>query len=52
LTTTQNGADFIDWKWLQSLPTAKQTTYLHHVKLEEPLTIKIDGKQSRAVILP
>ena len=52
LTTTPNGDDFINWKWLQSLPTAKQTTYLHHVKLEKPLTIKIDGKQSRAVIIP
>ena len=52
LTTAQNGDDFIDWKWLQSLPTENQTTYLQHVKLEEPLTIKIDGKQSRAVIMP
>lgn len=52
LTTSKNGDDFIDWKWLQSLPTEKQTTYLHHVKLEKPLTIKIDGKNSKAVILP
>jgi CheY-like chemotaxis protein len=52
LTTVQNGDDFIDWQWLQSLPTENQTAYLHHVKLEEPLTIKIDGKQSRAVIMP
>ena len=52
LTTSENGEDFINWKWLQSQPTAKQTTYLHHAKLENPLTIKIDGKKSRAVILP
>jgi hypothetical protein len=52
LTTSRNGDDFIDWKWLQALPAEKQTTYLRHVKLENPLTIKIDGKQSRAVILP
>jgi hypothetical protein len=52
LTTSKNGDDFIDWKWLQSLPTEKKTTYLHHVKLENPLTIKIDGKKSLAVILP
>ena len=52
LTTSQNGDDFIDWKWLQSLPAEKQTTYLCHVKLEKPLTIKIDGKKSLAVILP
>ena len=52
LTNSQNGSDFIDWKWLQSLPSAEKTTYLNHVKLNSPLTIKIDGKKSRAVILP
>jgi CheY-like chemotaxis protein len=52
LTNSQNGSDFIDWKWLQSLPSAEKTTYLNHVKLDSPLTIKIDGKKSRAVILP
>ena len=52
LTHSQNGRDFIDWKWLQSLPSKEKTTYLKHVKLDHPLTIKIDGKKSRAVILP
>jgi hypothetical protein len=52
LTDSQNGIDFIDWKWLQSLPTSESTTFLNHVKLESPLTIKIDGKTSQAVILP
>jgi len=51
LTVSQNSNDFIDWKWLQSLPAAAKTTYLNHVKLDHPLTIKIDGKNSRAVIL-
>jgi hypothetical protein len=52
LTNSQNGSDFIDWSWLQSRPTAKKTTYRHHVKLDKPLTVKIDGKNSQAVILP
>jgi hypothetical protein len=52
LTNSQNGSDFIDWKWLQSQPSAEKTSYLNHVKLDNPLTIKIDGKKSRAVILP
>ena len=51
LTTSRNGDDFIDWDWLQSLPTENQTTYLYHVKLNNPLTIKVDGKKSLAVIL-
>jgi len=52
LTNSQNGSDFIDWSWLQSRPTAEKTNYLHHVKLDKPLTVKIDGKNSQAVILP
>ena len=51
-TTSQNKEDFIDWKWLQSLPAAKETTYLKHIKLTKPLTIKIDGKKSRGIIIP
>jgi len=51
LTTSDNGTDFIRWDWLQTLPTEKETTYLKHIKLPDPLTIKIDGKTSRAVIL-
>jgi CheY-like chemotaxis protein len=51
LTTNHNNGDFIDWQWLRSLPAAAETTYLNHARLENPLTIKIDGKKSRAVIL-
>jgi CheY-like chemotaxis protein len=51
LTISQNGIDFIDWKWLQSLPAEQRNTHLVHIKLEKPVTIKIDGKKSRAVIL-
>ncbi len=51
LTISQNSRNFINWQWLQSLPTAEDTAYLRHVKLEHPVTVKIDGKKSRAVIL-
>jgi hypothetical protein len=52
LTTSQNGTDFINWQWLKSLPTEKETNYLKHARVENPLTIKIDGKKSSAVIIP
>jgi len=52
LTIGDNQEDFIDWQWLHSQPLAGQTTHLKHVELETPLTIKIDGKKSKAVILP
>jgi phosphoenolpyruvate synthase/pyruvate phosphate dikinase len=52
LTNLQNGSDFINWNWLLSLPTAEKTTYLNRLKLDTPITIKIDGKKSQGVILP
>jgi len=51
LTISQSSGDFIRWQWLQSLPTASETAHLNYVKLDHPLTIKIEGKKSRAVIL-
>jgi len=51
LNTSENGEDFIDWRWLNTLPTANETAYLKHVTLGRPLTLKIDGKTSRAVLL-
>jgi hypothetical protein len=50
LTIANGNHDFINWQWLQSLPIAEETAYLKHVKLENPLTIKIEGTKSRAVI--
>ena len=51
LNTSEGGKDFIDWQWLQSLPFKTETPHLKHVFLNKPLTIKIDGKQSSAVII-
>ncbi len=51
LTVTDNDKDFLDWNWLESLPKEKETRYLKYVKLDNNLTIKIDGKKSHAVIL-
>jgi hypothetical protein len=50
LNTSEAGEDFIDWKWLRSLPAKNETRHLKHVILKKPLTIKIDGKKSRGVI--
>ena len=51
LTLTSNSSSYLDMQWLQALPTAQETTFLNHVKLDNPLTIKIEGKNSCAVIL-
>jgi hypothetical protein len=51
LNTTDTGEDFIDWQWLGSLAVQNQTEHLKHIRLDNPLTLKIDGKSSRAVLL-
>ena len=51
ITLSDSDEDFIDWQWLQSLPPAKETAFLKHIKLDAPLAIKIDGKGSRAVLM-
>ena len=51
MTITDNSESFLNSEWLESLPTIVETNYLKHVKAEYPLEIKIDGRQSKAVIL-
>jgi hypothetical protein len=50
VTVTEGTDDFLDWKWLESLPVVTETTYLKHVRLAEPLVIKINGRKSRCVM--
>jgi hypothetical protein len=45
------GSFSIDWKWLQRQETNFETKYVRHVRLETPLTIKVDGRHSKGVIL-
>jgi hypothetical protein len=52
LTTSGNGEDFLDWNWLKAQPAQAATRYLRHLRLAKPLTLKIDGKKTQAVILP
>jgi hypothetical protein len=50
VTVTEGTNDFLDWKWLESLPLVTETTYLKHVRLAEPLVIKINGRKSCCVM--
>jgi hypothetical protein len=51
LTVTEDGEDRIRWDILQGLPNLQRDPYLTHVRLQRPMVIKCDGKQSLAVIL-
>jgi len=51
ITIKKSSQDFIDEKWLGSLPAVNETRFIRHVNLGNPLIVKIDGKGSLAVIL-
>jgi len=41
----------IDWKWLKEQKIEKELKFVKHVHLSTPLTIKIDGRSGRAIVL-
>ena len=51
LTVTEGNGDHIRWDVLQAMLCDNTSRYLCHIRLQRPLIIKCDGKQSRAVVL-
>jgi hypothetical protein len=41
----------IDWTWLADQREIQKTNYIRHVRLAEPLYIKIDGRSGRGAVL-
>jgi hypothetical protein len=40
----------IDWEWLASRPVASETDFVRHVRLQEPLLVRVDGRSGRGAI--
>ncbi|MEE4219108.1 MAG: PEP/pyruvate-binding domain-containing protein [Xanthomonadales bacterium] len=40
----------LDWGWLNALDAVSETGYVRHVRLEEPLEVKVDGRSGEAVV--
>ncbi len=53
MTVTENSGsdDYFDWEWVGSLPVIQETPFVRHVRIDKPLILKIDGRQSRGVII-
>jgi hypothetical protein len=46
-------SDFLDWDWLQKLPSSTETSHFRHVHLNQPLTVIANGKErSGKVVKP
>jgi hypothetical protein len=41
----------VDWDWLGRQPVVAEQRFVRHVRAAEPLTIRVDGRQGRGVIL-
>ncbi|MEA2055509.1 MAG: PEP/pyruvate-binding domain-containing protein [Candidatus Thermoplasmatota archaeon] len=41
----------IDWKWIKEQKIQKELNFVKHVRLPVPLTIKLDGRSGRALIM-
>jgi CheY-like chemotaxis protein len=43
--------EFINWAWLAEQPSIKERKFVRHLRFERPLTIKMNGRSNRGVIL-
>ncbi len=51
LSVPHGSESFLTWDWLENLPTVEETTYCRHLRLEQPLDIRLDGRVGEAVIV-
>ena len=42
---------FLDWAWLRSLRAEEEKTLTRHIRLDAPITMKIDGHWNKGIIL-
>jgi len=50
--TVSEGSDRLAWDWLLARKPSRKTSYLRHLRLRRPLTVKIDWETSRCVMVP
>ena len=48
--TSAAGARKIDWDWLDRQPCVAETEHVRHIRLEQPLRIKVDGRSGRGAV--
>ncbi|MBN1771556.1 MAG: histidine kinase [Deltaproteobacteria bacterium] len=46
----ERGEGFVDWAWLRAQPTVARGVYVRHVRFDEPLVVKLDGRTQTGVI--
>ena len=51
ITVSRSTEGKIDWDWLTGLPRLKDADFVAHVRLDMPVTLKVDGRRFRCVII-
>lgn len=46
-----DGPHAVDWAWLNQQPIVRETRFVRHVRLAEPLIVRVDGRSGLGVIL-
>jgi hypothetical protein len=42
---------FVDWAWLMQQVPLEQKQFVRHIRLDEPVIVKINGHQNKGIIL-
>jgi hypothetical protein len=42
--------EHLDWTFLQALPEIHRTPHVRHVRLNSPMTLKVDGRSGRCAV--
>jgi len=50
ITVVEDSDDTVNWDRLEAYPSVQETRHIRHVRLDQPVTIKIQGKKSIGVI--
>jgi len=50
-TVDAEGGGFVDWSWLRECEAVQETEFVRHIRLPEPVTVIMDGRSGRGVIL-
>ena len=49
-TVRHEGPGGVDWAWLDARPAVTESERLRHVRLDAPLSIRVDGRSGRGVV--
>lgn len=50
LTVRGSGSSRIDWKWLERQTTVQETKYMRHVRVDQPLVVRLDGVAGLGIV--